>query len=294
MNIIKASPVKAGKVYEFALLTGLTAVIAAAVFFFLEPSKAAVSSIAGAAIIINGLIDLPVSLITLVLNLLLIALGLLVFGKKFAFNTIYNCVLLSAFMAVFELLLPDYSSITGSAELDVVCYVLVVSWALAVLFRHNAASGGLDIVAQIMNKYLNIETGRALSIAGTCIALSSALVYDGKTAVLGVLGTYFNGVMLDRFIFGQDLKRRVSIITEREEELREYILNELHCGATIYRAVGAYTQEEFLELVVIVDKYQYQRLMTYVHRLDPDAFVAVYTVARVSRKAWSLERRPNG
>ncbi len=239
----EAEPVtgRARGLRELALLTGLTAVMAAAVFFFLEPSRAAVSSIAGAAIIINGVIDLPVSLITLVLNAILIIVGLIVFGRGFAFNTIYTCV--------------------------------------------------LDIIAQMMNRYLHIEPGKALSIAGTCIALSSAFVYDGKTVALSVLGTFLNGLILDRFIFGQNLKRRVSVITGKEEELREFILNELHCGATVYRAVGAYTGEEYQELVVIVNKAQYQRLMTFTHELDPEAFVAVYTAAEVSRKTWGGERR---
>ena len=279
-------PGAGARLRELAILTGVMAVISAAVFFFLVPSRAAVSSIAGAAIIINGVVDLPVSLITLILNGALIALGLAVFGGGFAFNTIYTCALLSAFMAALERLFPDFSSLTGSPELDVICYVLVVSWALAILFRHNAASGGLDIIAQVMNRYLHIEVGRALSIAGICIALCSAFVYDGRTVALSVLGTYFNGIVLDRFIFGQNLKRRVSVITKRFDELRGFILDELHCGATIYHAEGAYTHERFPELVMIVDKGQYQRLMTYVHRLDPEAFVAVYTVSEVSRKPW--------
>lgn len=272
---------------ETAVLTGAMAVVSAAVFFFLVPSRAAVSSVAGAAIIINGVVDLPVSLITLIINAVLIAVGLLVFGRGFALNTIYTCLLLSAFMAALEFIFPDYTSITGSQELDVVCYVLVVSWGLAILFRHNAASGGLDILAQVMNKYLHIEVGRALSIAGIAIALCSGLVYDGKTVALSVLGTYFNGIVIDRFLFGQNLKRRVSVITRFEEELRGFILNELHCGATVYKAVGAYSGEEFPELVMIVDRQQYRRLMSFVHSLDPDAFVAVYTVSEVSRKAWT-------
>ena len=247
-------PGAGARLRELAILTGAMAVISAAVFFFLVPSRAAVSSIAGAAIIINGVVDLPVSLITLILNGALIALGLAVFGGGFAFNTIYTCALLSAFMAALERLFPDFSSLTGSPELDVICYVLVVSWAL--------------------------------SIAGICIALCSAFVYEGRTVALSVLGTYFNGIVLDRFIFGQNLKRRVSVITKRFDELRGFILDELHCGATIYRAEGAYTHERFPELVMIVDKGQYQRLMTYVHRLDPEAFVAVYTVSEVCRKPW--------
>ena len=139
--------------------------------------------------------------------------------------------------------------------------------------------GGLDIVAKIMNKYLHIELGRAMSLSGMCVALSSALVYDKKTVVLSILGTYFNGIVLDHFIFGQNLKRRVCIITKKEKELREFILHELHSGATIYEAIGAYNMEKRNEIITIVDKSEYQRLMNFMLHTDPDAFMTVYTVA---------------
>lgn len=274
------------KAREIAIITVIMALMSAVVYFFLVPSNAAVNSVSGAAIIINGLIDLPISLIALIINAVLIVLGFLLLGMTFAFNTIYSCVLLSFFLALLERLFPDFSSFTGSPELDVACYVLLVSWLQAVIFRHNAASSGLGVIAQIINRYLHIEVGKAMSIVGLGIALCSGLVYDGRTVVLSVLGTYLNGLAMDHFVFGQNLKRRVSVITRHDEELREYILNELHCGATIYRAEGAYTHGQYPELVVIVDKLQYQRLMNYVHRLDPDAFVAVYTVSEVSRKVW--------
>ena len=280
----KSALLKKGR--EIAIITVIMALMSAVVYFFLIPSNAAVNSVSGAAIIINGLVDLPISLIALIINAILIILGFLLLGMNFAFNTIYSCVLLSVFLALLENLFPDFSSFTGSAELDVACYVLLVSWLQAVIFRHNAASSGLGVIAQIMNKYLRIDVGKAMSVVGLVIALCSGFVYDGKTVALSVLGTYLNGVAMDHFVFGQNLKRRVSIITSREEELRDYILNEMHCGATIYRAEGAYTHGQYPELVVIVDKAQYQRLMNHVNKLDPDAFVAVYTVSEVSRKAW--------
>ena len=286
MDSVKPGARLLEKGWEIAIITVIMALMSAVVYFFLVPSNAAVNSVSGAAIIINGLTGLPISLIALIINAALIVLGFLLMGMGFAFNTIYSCVLLSVFLALLEGLFPDFTSFTGSAELDVACYVLLVSWLQAMIFRHNAASSGLGVIAQIMNRYLHMEVGRAMSIVGLAIALCSGLVYDGKTVALSVLGTYLNGLAMDHFVFGQNLKRRVSVITPRYEQLREYILNELHCGATIYRAEGAYTHGQFPELVVIVDKPQYQRLMSYVHKLDPDAFVAVYTVSEVSRKAW--------
>ncbi len=170
---------------------------------------------------------------------------------------------------------------TGSQELDVVCYILVVSVGLSILFNRNASSGGLDIVAKIMNKYLHMELGKAMSLSGMCVALSSALVYDKKTVVLSILGTYFNGIVLDHFIFGQNLKRRVCIITKKEEELGAFILHELHSGATIYEAIGAYNMQKRNEIITIVDKGEYQKLMDFINREDPEAFITVYTVSEM-------------
>ena len=129
--------------------------------------------------------------------------------------------MLPLFLGMFELLFPDFASLTDSQELDVLCYILVVSIGLSILFNRNASSGGLDIVAKIMNKYLHMDLGKAMSLSGMCVALSAALVYDKKTVVLSILGTYFNGIILDHFIFDNNIKRRVCIITKKEEQLRQ-------------------------------------------------------------------------
>ena len=182
----------------------------------------------------------------------------------------------------------DYDSMTGSQELDVICYILVVSVGLSILFNRNASSGGLDIVAKIMNKYLHMELGKAMSLSGMCVALSAALVYDKKTVVLSILGTYFNGIVLDHFIFDHNIKRRVCIITEKEEALRQFIIHELHSGATIYEAIGAYNKEKHNEIITIVDKSEYQKLMAYINREDPKAFITVYNVSHMQYqpKVW--------
>lgn len=270
---------EAGFWKEAGILTVAVEIIAAAVFFFLMPSHASVSSISGLAIVLSNFVPLPVSAITMIFNVGLLIVGFLTCGREFGAKTVYTSIMLPLFLGIFEKIFPDFQSLTGSAELDVLCYVLTVSIGLSILFNRNASSGGLDIVAKIMNKYLHIELGRAMSLSGMCVALSSALVYDKKTVVLSILGTYFNGIVLDHFIFGQNLKRRVCIITKKEKELREFILHELHSGATIYEAIGAYNMEKRNEIITIVDKSEYQRLMNFMMHTDPDAFMTVYTVA---------------
>ena len=264
---------------ETGILTVAVAIIAAAVYFFLVPSHASVSSISGLGIVLSNFVPLPLSAITMILNVVLLLIGFVTCGKEFGIKTVYTSIMLPLFLGLFEVVFPKAGSMTDSQELDVLCYILVVSVGLSILFNRNASSGGLDIVAKIMNKYLHIELGRAMSLSGMCVALSAALVYDKKTVVLSVLGKYFNGIILDHFIFDQNRKRRVCIITGKEEELRQFIIQDLRSGATVYEAIGAYNLEKHNEIITIVDKSEYQKLMKFINEIDPKAFITVYNVS---------------
>lgn len=266
---------------EIVILTAAMVIISAAVYFFLVPSGTSISSISGLGIILSHFVPLSLSVITMILNVVLLIIGFLTCGKEFGAKTVYTSIMLPVFLGIYEKLFPNFHSLTDSPELDAICYILVVSAGSSILFNRNASSGGLDIVAKIMNKYLHMELGKAMSLSGMCIALSSALVYDKKAVVLSVLGTYFNGIVLDHSIFGQNIKRRVCIITNHEKELREFILHHLHSGATIYESIGAYNMQKRNEIITIVDKSEYQKLMDYMNHQDPDAFITVYTVSDV-------------
>ena len=169
----------------------------------------------------------------------------------------------------------------GDAFLDMIFYVFTVSIGLAILFNKNASSGGLDIIAKLLNKYFRMDLGKAMSLAGICAALTSALVYDTKTVLLSILGTYLNGIVLDHFIFGLNIKRRVCIISKKEADIEEFILHTLHSGATIYEPVGAYDHQIHREIITIVDKNEFVQLMNYVSKTDPNAFVTVYNVSEI-------------
>ena len=270
-----------GFIKEVLVMTLADAITAIAVYFFLVPSHTSISSISGLGIVLTHFIPLPLSVITMAFNVILLIIGFILCGKEFGAKTVYTSVMLPVFLGIFEKIFPDFTSLTGSQELDVICYVLVVSVGLAMLFNMNASSGGLDIVAKIMNKYLHMDLGKAMSLSGMCVALSAALVYDKKTVVLSILGTYFNGIVLDHFIFGLNLKKRVCIISEKEEEIRQFILHTLHSGATIYQGFGAFDNEPKTEIITIVDKNEYAQLMPYILKTDPKAFVTVYAVNEI-------------
>ena len=264
---------------EFGIITVGTTIVAIAVFFFMLPSHVSVGSGAALAMVLSNFIPLSVSTITLIMNVGLLIIGFLLIGPEFGIKTVYCSVLMPVILGIFEWLFPDFQSITQDPFLDVICYILVVGVGLSILFPLNASSGGLDIVAKIMNKYLHLEMGRAMSISGIAVALSSALCYDSKIVVLSVLGTYFGGLLVDHFIFDNNIKRRVCVISPQLDQIVEFVLRDLHSGATLNEIIGAYDGTHRREMITIVDKHEYTRLMDYIRQVDPKAFVTVYAVS---------------
>lgn len=258
-----------------------TFIIAVAVYFFMKPSNTAISSVSALAIVLENIVPLTVAQLTMIMNVILLIVGFALFGSEFGFKTIYTSILLPVFLRIFEIVRPENISFTDDPFLDVILYVTLVSFGAALLFNDNASSGGLDIVAKILNKYLHIELGKAMSVSGIVIACSTIFFYDTKSVILSLLGTYINGLVLDHFIFGQNIKRRVCIITDKQKLVRNFILYDLQSGATLYEATGAYDMKTRQEIICIVTKPEYQKLMTFLEENDPSAFVTVYTVSEI-------------
>lgn len=264
---------------EFAIISVGTAIVAAAVFFFMLPSHVSVGSGAALAMVLSNFIPLSVSTITLIMNVGLLIIGFFLIGPEFGAKTVYCSILMPVVMGIFEIFFPNFQSITQDPLLDVICYILVVGVGLSILFSRNASSGGLDIVAKIMNKYLRMDLGQAMSASGIIVALSSALCYDSETVVLSLLGTYFGGMVVDHFIFGINIKRRVCVISNNLEPIVDFVLHELHSGATLNEIIGAYDRTPRMEMIAIVDKSEYKQLMDHIRKADPKAFVTVYAVS---------------
>lgn len=273
---------------EFVIINLGALGVATAVFFFMMPSQVAVGSISALAMVLANFLPLPMSVINLIINVLLLVVGFVLVGSEFGAKTVYTSIMIPLLVGVFEWILPNFQSLTNDPLLDVLCYIVIVSISMALLFLRNASSGGLDIVAKIMHKYLRMEFGKAGSLCGIAVALSSAFCYDTKTVVLSVLATYFCGIVVDYFIFGLNIKRRVCIISHKLDEIVDYILHGLHSGATLNEIIGAYDNTQRKEVITIVDKNEYRKLMEFVRKTDPKAFVTVYAVSeiRYQPKVW--------
>lgn len=264
---------------EFLTITFGAVLAAGAIYFFMLPSHVAVGSASALGMVLSNFIPIPVSLITLLLNVFLLIIGFILIGPEFGAKTVYTSIMVPVAMGVFEVIFPNFQSLTQDSLIDVLCYILVVG--MAILFSCNASSGGLDIVAKIMNKYLKMDLGRAVSIAGIVVALTSSFCYDAKTVILSVLGTYFGGIIVDHFIFGLNLKRRVCVISPKIDEITDFVLYQLHSGATLNEITGAYHKNPQKEMITIVDKHEYRKLMDFVKETDPKAFVTVYAVNEI-------------
>lgn len=272
---------KLGGFKDIAIMTFGTLIIAISVYFFLIPSDIPLGSVSGLAIIINKVLPLRISVISFALNVILLVIGYVFIGPEFGVKTIYTALLNPVMMGVFEQVFPNQTSLMGDPILDVVCFLFVCSVGQAILFRINASSGGLDIVGKLLNKYLRMELGKAMSLSGMCAALTAVFFYDIRTVLLALLGTYLSGVVLDHFIFSFGGKKKICVITEKEEEVKRFILDTVNRGATIYNAIGAYDGSPRREIVTLVDNSEYKKLIDFISRTDPKAFVSVYSVNEV-------------
>lgn len=275
--------------YFMTILFG-TLIITIGVYFFMNPNHIVCGSITGLAVVLINFVPVSLSAMTFILNMICIVLAFVFVDRKFGVRIIFISLLFPALLFVFEILFPNVTSPTGDLALDAICMVLVICFGQAVLFHANAASGGLDIIAKIMNKYLHMDLGQSLIIAGMVTVISSYLAYDFQTVVIGALTTYLSGIVLDYFIEGFNGKIRVCIISEHNEEFRKFVIEELQRGITVYTATGGYSSQPKNELCAILTKKEYGKLMDYVQSVDPDAFVTISDVKRVVG-SWNTPQR---
>ena len=279
---------------EFDLKSFLTMLagmflISAAVYYIMMPANLVLGSLTGHVLVLVNFIPLKVSALTFILNAVLLVCGYIFIGKEFGAKTVVTSLLLPVYLWIFEIVTPDVSSLSGNTVIDLACFMVVISMGQALLFNMNASSGGLDVVAKLLNKYLGFKIGESLTIAGFIIACTSIFVYDRETMVVSLIGTYIYGLVLDRYCDGFRIRKKVCILSVKYQEIQEYIVKELHRGATLYHAYGGMGLTERMEVVTILEKSEYGKLLAYIHQADPAAFVTVSTVNEVIGE-WNRRR----
>lgn len=278
---------------ELIIMTVAMFIAAASVYYFLMPSNLVVGSITGLSMVISSLftamgIPVKVSLVVTVINAILLVLAWLLIGAEFGAKTVYTALILGPFIEVWEkilpyqkLLEPGQTSVMGDPWFDLLCFVLILSASQTILFHINASTGGLDILAKIVNKYLHFDIGTSVSVAGALICCSAFAVNPFRLVVIGLIGTWINGLALDYFTAGLNRRKRVCIISSRHEEIRKYIIDELQRGCSLYEVTGGYNGKKNVEIQALLTQNEFADLMNYLKQNDIHGFITAGNVSEI-------------
>ena len=280
-------------IIDFILITIGTIICGVATYFFMVPSNLAIASVSGVAILIGKFVPLSKALLILILNLVLLVISWFFVGREFTIKSIYPSVGLPVVMMILGHYTPNYHGVMNDQFLDMICYLFLCDLGIALMVVRNASSGGLDVLYKMANKYLNIDFGVATSVVGLFISAPAIFIYDPKTGVLSILGTYVTGIIIDHYVFGMTTKLKVCILSKKNDEICEYIINELHSGVTRYEASGGFTGDKFDEINVIVNRNEYAKLMKHLREVDPNAFATVTNIHDVMYRPKRIAKQHN-
>ena len=275
---------------EFIIMTFTMGLAALAVHYFMQPSGLIVGSISGLSIVIYRLTGIPVSALTFVINLILLVLAYFLIGKEFGIKTVYTALILSPWLALLEWIDSKFGIVPAQLFnfpngtdywFYLLGFVLILSATQAILFNINASTGGLDIIAKIVNKYLHIDIGTSVTVAGAVICCSAFFIPGNSMylVLLGFVGTFINGIVVDYFTAGLNAKKRVCIISDDYQVLQDFIVHKLSRGCTLYHVKGGYSQEDKYELQTILTNEEFAKLM---EKIRDDKIHAFITAGRVT------------
>ncbi|MBR7066971.1 MAG: YitT family protein [Bacteroidales bacterium] len=278
---------------ELVIMTLGMMVAAAAVYYFLVPSKLIIGTISGLSIVIAGVLEslgiqVKISVVVMIINAILLVLAWLLIGKEFGAKTVYTAMILGPMMDIWGMILPyeqliepGKTSVMGDIWFDLMCFVLLLSFSQALLFRINASTGGLDILAKIVNKYLHFDIGASVSVAGAIICCTAFAINPFKMVVIGLIGTWINGIVVDYFTASLNMKKRVCIISKDYKRLQDYIINDLVRGVTLYEVTGGYSNTKTMEIETLLTKDEFAKLMELINTEQINAFITAGNVSEV-------------
>lgn len=268
-------------------------IAAAAVYYFLVPSKLVVGSISGLSIVVSGVLAgmgvvVKVSTVVLIINAVLLVIAYILIGPEFGVKTAYAALILGPMMNVWEsicpyeqLMEPGAASMMGNLWFDLLTFVLVLSASQALLFRINASTGGLDIIAKIVNKYFHFDMGTSVTISGVIICCTAFLINPFRLVIIGLIGTWINGLIVNYFMASLSRRKRVCIISEEHEKIRKYIIDDIVRGCTLYDVTGGYGGKNYVEIQVLLTQSEFADLMAFIRDSDIKAFITAGNVSEV-------------
>ena len=284
---------------ELIVMTLAMFIGAAAVNYFLVPSHLVIGSISGLSIVLSQLLPIKVSVMIFIINAILLLMAWLLIGKEFGAKTVYTALILGPLMDVWEAIIPssklaemrlasdmpintaNLTSVMGDPLLDLICFVLMLSISQAILFNINASTGGLDIIAKIINKYTHLDIGVSVTVGGAIICCTAFLINPVHLVIIGLVGTWVNGLVVDYFMASINQRKRVCVISDEHERLRDFIVNKLHRGCSLYNVVGGYTGKQQVEVESLLSKDEFAALLEFIKTEKIEHFITAGNVSEI-------------
>ena len=278
---------------ELFIMTFGMFIAAASVYYFLMPSNLIVGSITGLSMVLSEVftmagIPVKVSLMVTAINAVLLLLAWFLIGPEFGAKTVYTALILGPMLELWEKILPYQSllepgqtSVMADPWFDLLCFVLILSISQTILFHINASTGGLDILAKIVNKYFHFDIGTSVTVAGALICCTAFAINPFRMVVIGLIGTWINGLALDYFTAGINRRKRVCIISSQHERIRKYIIEELERGCSLYNVTGGYNGHQNVEITALLTQDEFANLMDFLKENDIHGFITAGNVSEI-------------
>ena len=261
--------------------------IAIATYFFLVPNHFVTGGVTGLSTILGFMTPISTSTWLMGLNICMLIIGFIFLGKQTGIWTVYCSLSYSTLMLVFEQIFPVEHTLTDEAFLELCVGITLYAIGTATIFYAGASSGGMDIMALIIQKYAKIDVGRAVLFVNMFIAGGSILVFrDVKTGILSLVGLFANSFIIDIVIDNFDSCKYFIVITDKPDLVSEYIMNTLHHGVTITDAIGGYTQTKKGMVHTVCRRYEAIKLRGAIKQIDENAFIVVTTSSEIIGKGF--------
>lgn len=256
--------------------------VACGMYFFLMINNLATGGANGLAIVINYFIpDTPVGMIMIIINIVLFIIAFLFIGTSFGIKTIYSSLGVSIMVLILEKTVNLKESITGDLLVELIFGIIISGLGMAIVFNQDASTGGTDIIAKILNKFFHIELGKGVLLSDLSITLAAAFAFGPKLSMYAMLGVIMNGYIIDGFIEGINMRKEVTIVSDKYNEINYFIINELCKGSTFYNGKGGFSHKDKNIIVVVIGRRELGKLKNYIDEIDKNAFITVNNVYEV-------------
>ena len=273
---------------SFLLINLGLVLTAAGIHFFKVPNNFATGGVSGLAIVIRHFFPgISVGPLMLIINVALLIAGFALIGASFGSKTVYSSFALSGMVWVLDRVFPLSGPLTGDMMLELAFAIILPAVGSAIVFNQNASTGGTDIVAKVLNKLTSIDIGKALLMADFIITIMAGLVFGIRIGMYSFLGLIMKGFLIDIVIESINIRKQIVIVSENPEVVREYIIKNLHRGATMHTAVGAFTNEQKHVITTIVNRRQAIALRDYMHEVDKKAFITITNTSEIIGKGFT-------